>query len=102
MLGDLAAKDCCTTTISEVVPSTVRQVGDLSYRLVLEDCCADNDAELHKVLCEDVFTKQSNRHRSWTVCFEPLKTKSVGDGRNDAPAGPYQLRVDGLDTSHRQ
>jgi nicotinamidase-related amidase len=38
----------------------VRQLADLDFQLVvLEDMCADYDADLHKVLCEKVFPKQA-------------------------------------------
>lgn len=42
---------------SGVVLSTVRQAADADYRLVVvEDCCADRDAEVHRVLMEKVFS----------------------------------------------
>lgn len=41
---------------SGVVLSTVRHAADADYRLVVvEDCCADRDAEVHRVLTEKVF-----------------------------------------------
>ncbi len=43
---------------SGVVLSTVRYAADADYRLVVvEDCCADRDTELHRVLVEKVFTR---------------------------------------------
>lgn len=45
---------------SGAVLSAVRQLADLDFRLlVLEDCCADYDAEVHRVLCEKVFPRQA-------------------------------------------
>jgi nicotinamidase-related amidase len=45
---------------SGVVLSTVRQAADLDYRLiVLADACADRDDEVHRVLTEKVFPRQS-------------------------------------------
>lgn len=42
------------------VLSTVRHAGDLDYRLVVvRDCCADPDAELHAVLLDIVIAKQA-------------------------------------------
>jgi nicotinamidase-related amidase len=45
---------------SGVVLSTVRHAGDLDYRLVVvRDCCADPDAEVHAVLLDIVIAKQA-------------------------------------------
>jgi nicotinamidase-related amidase len=45
---------------SGVVLSTVRHAGDLDYRLVVvRDCCADPDAELHAMLLDAVIAKQA-------------------------------------------
>ena len=45
---------------SGVVLSTVRHAGDLDYRLVVvRDCCADPDAELHAMLLDIVIARQS-------------------------------------------
>jgi nicotinamidase-related amidase len=45
---------------SGVVLSTLRQAADLDYRLtVLEDACADGDAEVHRVLTQKVFPSQA-------------------------------------------
>ena len=45
---------------SGVVLSTVRHAADADYRLVVvADCCADGDAEVHRVLKEKVFPKQA-------------------------------------------
>jgi len=44
---------------SGVVLSTVRHAADADYRLVVvEDCCADRDPEVHRVLMEKVFARQ--------------------------------------------
>jgi len=45
---------------SGVVLSTVRWAADADYALVvLEDCCADGDAEVHRVLMHKVFPRQA-------------------------------------------
>jgi nicotinamidase-related amidase len=45
---------------SGVVLSTVRHAADADYRIVVvEDCCADRDAEVHRVLTEKVFARQT-------------------------------------------
>ena len=45
---------------SGVMLSTVRQAADLDYRLtVLGDCCADRDAEVHRILLEKVLPTQA-------------------------------------------
>ena len=45
---------------SGVVLSTVRQAFDLDYRLVVvRDCCADPDAEVHTMLLDMVISKQA-------------------------------------------
>lgn len=45
---------------SGVVLSTVRHAADADYKLVVvEDCCADRDAEVHQVLMEKVFVRQA-------------------------------------------
>jgi nicotinamidase-related amidase len=42
------------------VLSTVRQAGDLDYRLiVVRDCCADPDAEVHAMLLDIVIANQA-------------------------------------------
>jgi nicotinamidase-related amidase len=44
---------------SGVVLSTVREASDRDYRLVvLSDCCADSDPEVHDVLVRKVFPRQ--------------------------------------------
>src|ERR1019366_6607275 len=45
---------------SGVVLSTIRHAADHDYRLVVvEDCCADRDPEVHRVLTEKVFVRQA-------------------------------------------
>jgi nicotinamidase-related amidase len=45
---------------SGVVLSTVRHAGDLDYRLVVvRDCCADPDAQVHAILLDSVIAKQA-------------------------------------------
>src|SRR5262249_50721596 len=46
---------------SGVVLSTLRDAADHDYRLVvIGDCCADMDAETHRVLTEKVFPRQAD------------------------------------------
>ena len=46
--------------MSGVVLSTVRWADDIDYRLiVLADCCADRDDEVHRVLTEKIFPRQA-------------------------------------------
>lgn len=45
---------------SGVVLSTVRYAADLDYDLVVvEDCCADADEEVHRVLTQKIFPRQA-------------------------------------------
>ena len=45
---------------SKAVLSTVRHAADADYKIVVvEDCCADRDAEVHRVLMEKVFQRQA-------------------------------------------
>ena len=53
---------------SGVVLSTVRHAADADYRLVVvEDCCADRDPEVHRMLVEKLFAR-------WTTV---MKTEDV-------------------------
>lgn len=46
---------------SGVVLSTVRWAADMDYELVVvEDCCADGDDEVHRVLTQKVFPRQAS------------------------------------------
>lgn len=46
---------------SGVVLSTIRDAADQDYRLiVIGDCCADMDPEVHRVLTEKVFPRQAD------------------------------------------
>jgi nicotinamidase-related amidase len=46
---------------SGVVLSTLRDAADQDYRLVvIKDCCADADPEVHRVLTEKVFPRQAD------------------------------------------
>lgn len=64
MLDDFQKKGIDTVLIGGVatsgaVLSAVRQLADLDYGLIiLEDCCADQQEDVHKVLVEKVFPKQ--------------------------------------------
>jgi nicotinamidase-related amidase len=45
---------------SGVVLSTIRHAADADYKIVVvEDCCADRDPEVHRVLAEKVFVRQA-------------------------------------------
>jgi len=61
----LRAKDIDTLILfgistSGVVLSTVRHAADADYRLmVIKDCCADQDAEVHACLVDKVFPRQA-------------------------------------------
>jgi nicotinamidase-related amidase len=45
---------------SGVVLSTPREAADKDYELVvLSDCCADGETEVHRVLLEKVFPRQA-------------------------------------------
>ena len=46
---------------SGVVLSTVRYAADLDYRLlVVEDCCSDQDPEVHDFLTQRIFPRQTD------------------------------------------
>ncbi|MBO0796527.1 MAG: cysteine hydrolase [Ktedonobacteraceae bacterium] len=46
---------------SGVVLSTVRWAADMDYELVVvEDCCADGDEEVHRVLTQKIFPRQAS------------------------------------------
>ena len=50
----------CGIATSGVVLSTLREAADKDYKLtILSDCCADNDAEVHRVLMAKVFPRQA-------------------------------------------
>lgn len=50
----------CGISTSGVVLSTVRWAADMDYELiVVEDCCADGDDEVHRVLTQKVFPRQA-------------------------------------------
>lgn len=61
----LRAKDIDTLILfgistSGVVLSTIRHAADADYRLiVIKDCCADTDAEVHACLVDKVFPRQA-------------------------------------------
>jgi nicotinamidase-related amidase len=50
----------CGISTSGVVLSTLRYAADMDYRIiVLRDCCADPDADVHACLLEKVFPRQA-------------------------------------------
>ena len=70
----LRARDLTTLILmgvatSGVVLSTVRWAADEDYDLVVvEDCCADADEEVHRVLMQKVFPRQAQVVTAATVC----------------------------------
>ena len=53
---------------SGVVLSTVRYAADLDYRLfVVEDCCSDQDADVHDFLTQRIFPRQADVVSSYEV-----------------------------------
>jgi nicotinamidase-related amidase len=57
---------------SGVILSTVRHAADADYRLVvLADCCADADDEVHRVLTEKVFVRHAtvSSASEWTAAL---------------------------------
>jgi nicotinamidase-related amidase len=53
---------------SGVILSTTRHAADADYRLVIaEDCCADQDADVHRVLFEKVLARQATVVKSGEV-----------------------------------
>jgi nicotinamidase-related amidase len=51
----------CGISTSGCVLSTLRDAADRDYRMfVLSDCCADPDAEVHRVLMEKTFPRQAD------------------------------------------
>ena len=53
---------------SGVVLSTVRYAADLDYRLfVVEDCCSDQDAEVHDFLTQRIFPRQADVVSSYEI-----------------------------------
>jgi nicotinamidase-related amidase len=58
--GDVQHLVLCGIATSGVVLSTLREAADKDYRLtVLSDLCFDPDPEVHRVLLEKVFVRQS-------------------------------------------
>ena len=51
----------CGLSTSGVILSTVREAADKDFKLVvLSDCCADTDDEVHNVLVKKVFARQAD------------------------------------------
>lgn len=51
----------CGISTSGVVLSTVRWAADMDYELfVVEDCCADGDDEVHRILTQKIFQRQAS------------------------------------------
>jgi nicotinamidase-related amidase len=57
---DITSLVLCGIATSGVVLSTMRWASDMDYELVVvEDCCADSDDEVHRVLTQKVFPRQA-------------------------------------------
>ncbi|HEX4208366.1 MAG TPA: isochorismatase family cysteine hydrolase [Ktedonobacteraceae bacterium] len=70
---DVTSLILCGIATSGVVLSTVRWAADMDYDLVVvEDCCADSDDEVHRVLTQKVFPRQA-RVVSANAVIEDLK-----------------------------
>lgn len=70
---DVTSLILCGIATSGVVLSTVRWAADMDYDLVVvEDCCADGDDEVHRVLTRKVFPRQA-RVVSANAIIEDLK-----------------------------
>jgi nicotinamidase-related amidase len=70
---DVTSLILCGISTSGVVLSTVRWAADIDYDLfVVEDCCADGDDEVHRVLTQKVFPRQA-RVVSANAIIEDLK-----------------------------
>jgi nicotinamidase-related amidase len=70
-------------TTSGVVLTAVRNAADRDYDVVvLADCCADHDPEVHRVLMEKVFPAQADvkTAEEWLRCLDA--------GRAEDPCGP--------------
>jgi nicotinamidase-related amidase len=80
---------------SGVVLSTVRHAADADYRIVVvEDCCADRDPEVHRVLTEKVFARHAVVKAAEVVealdprAADALSTATSATGRRAGPAAP--------------
>lgn len=57
---DITTLVLCGISTSGVVLSTLRSAADMDYDLVVvEDCCADGDTEVHRVLTQKLFPRQA-------------------------------------------
>lgn len=57
---------------SGVVLSTLREAADKDYKLtVIEDCCADTDEEVHRLLMDKIFIRQAEvlELQSWLAYY---------------------------------
>jgi nicotinamidase-related amidase len=62
---------------SGIVLSTLRYAADADYRIVvIEDCCADADDEVHRVLTQKVFPRQATVTSSSDVIDAMLQDRS--------------------------
>ena len=58
--NDVTSLILCGISTSGVVLSTVRWAADMDYDLlVVDDCCADGDDEVHRVLTQKIFPRQA-------------------------------------------
>lgn len=64
--------------------STVREAADLDYRvIVLSDCCADPDAETHRLLMTRIFPRQAEL-TTVSALYTSLAAKKVEEQHNSA------------------
>jgi nicotinamidase-related amidase len=74
--GDVQHLVLCGIATSGVVLSTLREAADKDYRLtVLSDLCVDPDPEVHRLLMEKVFVRQSE-----VVTSEQWLSRRAGAG----------------------
>lgn len=69
----------CGIATSGVVLSTVRWAADIDYDLtVVEDCCADGDDEVHRVLTQKVFPRQARVVSSHEMIADVASSRDAG------------------------
>jgi nicotinamidase-related amidase len=72
---------------SGVVPSTIREAADRDDALiVLRDCCADADPEVHRVLVEKVFPRQADvlTAAEWVQTLPPPSSPAARTSAQDS------------------
>jgi len=65
---------------SGVILSTTRYAADADYRVIIvEDCCADNDASVHDFLCQKIFPRQADVVQSSDIVQALSLAKASGE-----------------------